>query len=711
MKIHLFIFLAIIAITKQSIILKEKKNRIIPESNKLQINFGPSEAPVEISTNHRISSIKSTSNILIDPLSKNTHYESPRQKDNLYGNSNAIFSTKIMNVNYESSNPSINEFHHINKTNHIPNINEEENIHINKKHHPKIEKDCTVEDCTTHKKLNQAYLQLGDLKNELETALHEDDTHEPVLMSGNTLKTVVSYLKHLDYINKQEHGNIIGKVPEMPVYKDYEPDYEIDHEKVKEKFENEKLLKNEYKTKIQERRKHLEKAVEELDKDLENLKGQKNQDTEKLDLETEKQKLLEEIETIDNETFDIEKRIEVEAEIERVKKIEEQEIENQKIKDAEALEKEKKKLEGEEEVINEEIEQEGNIIDIEARIDTITKDEEQLSDDPEIKKILEKEKEELQTKLDALKALENVETVKPEEKKEETGLEDELTKEEKEEINKEDFGLDNLGNTENIEEDATVLTDFNDIPGWLRINKEILKGYNAMFEYIPDSTRSLPKNASSELSKGILLYNNLRKFIVSIKINSQHLKNDISYLENKINSIELSHEEIMYFFALGDNYNEININADRKNRNFIKKLGEIKLVTNSFIVEIKKIIHSISQLQEFNDLIIKEVEFIKDDMESEFESDLTAEIKIKKTLEIIPKLIELKSRLHENLDQIDTSLNHVYSFRSEASEIIDDMDLINQGKYFNKDDQIDPLSEGYGINWSFVGIFFTILLL
>lgn len=709
MKIHIFIFFTIITLTKQSIVLKEKKNKVIPESNKLQINFGKQDAPIEISTNQKITNIKSHSNILIDPLSKDSDYESPLHKQNVYGKSNNLFNAEIMNTNYESSNPSINEHHYTNKIKSL-----EDETKIEEKNDPIISKDCTSENCSTNRKINQAYSQLGNLRDELETALNEDEHEEPVLMSGNTLKTVIAYLKHLDYINKQEHGEKIGLVPEMPVHKEYEPDYEVDEKAVLEKFEKEKTDKIDYKAKIEERRKILEKAIEDYDKDLKDLNDEGGHDTDKLDLETEKQKVLEEIENIDNETFDIEKRLEVEKEIEKVKKIKEEEIEKQKVKDAMELDKEQKKLEGEEKNIDGEIKTGSEIIDLETRIDAINKDEEALKDDPEITNILEKEKEELEEKVDDLKTedeavvTETTETKTPEP----TGLDDELTQEEKDEKNKKDFELDNLGKTEEKEKENTIkIDDFNNISDYLRILKDVLKGYNLMFEFIPDSTRGLPKNSETELAKGIKIYNNLRRFVVSININMEHLKNDVNYLDRKINSIELSHEEIIYFYVLGEKYDEINIVADRKNKNFIKKTGLLRQGTSKFITEVKKVMHNLTMLTEYNELLFKEVEFIKDDMESETESTYTADIKVKETLKIVPKLIDLKKKIQGNIKEIETCFNTIYTDRAEMSVIIDDMDLINQGKYFTKEDQEDPLSNGYSIKWSFVGIFFGILLL
>jgi hypothetical protein len=729
MKNFSFFLCLVIAIifTNQEVVLNNHHNQIVPESNKVLIDFGQFQEPISIASDHAISNINTTYPIQTHPLAKNAEYLSELSDRNIYGNSNSLFDPAKMNHLYNDNHVAKNEetledlrnnadellkgnepvvpdmkempkpaiphetpeeladiSHHeipdgfenevlghqnILGTDFSDSLKDAHENHENEDEEEEYEfedKDCRYEDCTNYRKINQAYVQLGDLKNELEQSLKENEEKTPVLLNGNSIKTIISYLKHLDYINKREHGFKIDNVPELP---ENEDDVELiklhDHTNYAEQLKNEKLELDKKGEDLHLRRESLNQAINDLTRDIEEFQKEDKEKSENvgvheeeiLNLESEKQKLLEEMETIENETFDIKTSEEIAEQIERVDSIEHEAAEENKTDEVKALESEKEKLEIIEENAHEKIKKEQEILDIEDRLETINEDEKLLEPGSEVVEVLENEKHELIKKEKVLEeeladnsdlthdhshvdesvekeeSSEEVHKKSEEEKEkseEENSIEEhiEYTPEEQQAMEEQEYKIHDLGHSENFDHHWTESTNYQHIHEYLEIIKSMQTGYIGMFERIPDSTADIPENPEDDMDKGIEIFNHLRKFVVSVHYNLDNLKKDVKYIIDQIEHIELSQDELIDYYGYGDEYDKVVLEVDHTDHNYIQKYGLLKDNIDQTKVDFENVLVELKNVQEYNDLINHEIDFIKKDMDDGENSVMTINEKV-----------------------------------------------------------------------------------
>ncbi len=91
------------------------------------------------------------------------------------------------------------------------------------------------------KKANIAYDQLDELEEDLHGAMAKVEGDQPIMMNPKILKTLVSYLEHLDYLHQHETGETdIGLPPKLPDHFRAEDRIKVDnipHEVVGEDIE------------------------------------------------------------------------------------------------------------------------------------------------------------------------------------------------------------------------------------------------------------------------------------------------------------------------------------------------------------------------------------------------------------------------------------------------------------------------------------------
>ena len=665
---YIYIFI-IIRFTHNSIVLNQKKNHIVPESNKLQIQFNRIGEPITIQSDNFVESAKSDLG--------QVDLKSPYQ-DKRVGLNPKSYYYPIQDV--ETPEELQKEKDHLQKKKigHLTNKITEE----------MLQHDINYPTNLPEKNTMRAYNQMDELEEDLHSALDTTNGKEPILMDPKVLKTLVSYLEHLDYVHSKEFGQNLNKMPpKLPDHlraekRDY-MDIGIDVEKREEDVE---VLQ----AKVDELHKKLLDITDPITTDLENEEEVQDLENEQSDLKSEvdvENKII----VNENEGETIEDNIENINEAEKESKDMDQDMKME-------LDEEKKKLEAEETSLIENTRILDEIKKINERLEEIDEELAELEETgvkETLIKELKEEKETLESKKDLLIT--------------EGKVDKKLSSEDVQSLRIPKLGLAGAEAVE-AEKDNNYTgsaTKYESIPNLLVVLQNISGAYNTLFNDLPEKDEELPKDTLTQLKEGLLLYAKLRNFIIAVTVNRDDLIKDMKYVKDNLDSINLSHDETLGFYDLLDRYNELKLKGKLSDATFILKETELRNETDSFSEHIRNLAKNIDTIINLDDFIYKETDYLRKNMDDD--ATLDAIKKVDSTILLLPKLIDVKIEIDQLIEEMKTGFDNITNKRTSLTATLDDMEKVNLGTY-SVTDADKNIVEG-DMKLGILGLFTTLLLL
>ena len=722
MKPEIYIILFLLAFSKASIVLKTEKNKITPESNKLQIQISRNSEPIVVETNNEVKSIHTNTKkfeIIAPEIDEendnnvyNTHhsiYTEHENNENLTNNIDHEKSYDSHNLQHEG----IDSLHEIVNSDHgmdidqMNNITNEENINMLEAMHHELTRPLTKDE----KNINIAYSQVEELEDNLTGILERNKNEENLRIDPDTLKSLVSYMEHLDYIKKHEErpeGDTeeIGLPPSLPDNlraKVTIPELDEHGKLIPPTVKEEKVIDMNLVDK-------LHKEITELEEEIERAKATANMtDEEKLAMEEEKEKLEDELEREENETGGIQQKEEVEEEIEKINNTEEDlEAEGGHAETIVELEDEKHHLEEEDLELQDKEEKLDDLKVFEIKLRDIKEQlfEARHNEDDELVKKLEAEKVLLTNEKETLEQ----ERINP----------DDQELEELEAHKKENENVLEIQNLEMGSADNDLKSNesgyigegknYENIPNLLVVMQGISAAYNTLFEDMPDNKEEVPKDTTTQLKEGLEMYAKLRNFIVAMTANRDKLVKDINYVKDNFAELNLTHDEVLGFYDLKTRYDKNKESVQDKTTTFyLDNQKAIEKETSGFSENIKTLSQNAETLMSVDDLLFKETEYLRSNMDDD--DTLDAIKKVDATILLLPKLIDFKIEIDTTISEIKVNLNAIESRRPNLVQFIDDFEKIQLGTYEAM--KVDPLDTDAGIGlegWSLLLVGFSLLI-
>lgn len=237
MKFKYFLFLEIfISIIDCSVLLKLIETPTVPESKKLEVKFTRNGGPMSISTEYPLNEVVTN----FPAYSVNSVMIKDSRKQAKQAVNSSPFIESDPPVLYPPSEPIVIEKEYIVKnietviTPKEPEVSEpqlpqlpqyaelnQSLAEIIKSMQGHIDQFSSVKDSENA----QVYSNLKTLETDLEKALDESKMQTPIQMESRTVKSIMSYLEHLEYMHNVKQGKTMKDKPELPewYYKPEEP--------------------------------------------------------------------------------------------------------------------------------------------------------------------------------------------------------------------------------------------------------------------------------------------------------------------------------------------------------------------------------------------------------------------------------------------------------------------------------------------------------
>ena len=710
MKIEIYLILLILSLTKASIVLQTRNKKIIPESNKLQIQITRNSDPILIETENEIKQIHSHTSKMevvapeIDEVPEsdiyNNHHRIYTDNENPVEETpheNSIRGHDLINEDIGTLHSLVNSDHSEVTEDTMNSITNEENISMLESIKNELTRPLTKDE----KHLNIAYSQIEELETNLTDLLEKNKTEETLQMDPKTLKTLVSYMEHLDYIKHHEENSLekTGLPPSLPDHfrSKEEPVTLNEAGKLETPTVGEEELINE------ELVDKLHKEIKELEEEIEIAKSEHLSEDELMMKEGEKMGLEEELDEVEDETDGERQKEDLEEEIGKIERIEgELEGEGGHAETVVELEKEKQHLE----------EEDLELEDKEVKVDEVKVFKEKIMEvEKELFEAQREGDEELEKKLNAeLVLLKNEKETLEQERidPDEQELDPQMSKKENGENSENTLEIENVG----LETDENGYVgegkNYENIPNLLVIIQGISAGYNALFEDLPDNKEAIPKDPTTQLKEGLELYAKLRNFIIAITANREKLKTDIEYIKKNIDSLNLTKTEILGFYDLQTLYTKNKDSVkDKALSHYTEKESEIQSETENFSKNIKTLTKSADTLLSIDDLLYKETEYLRSNMDQD--DTLDAIKKVDATILLLPKLIDFKIEIDEVVKGIKEDFGEVEGRRAKLKGYVEDLGKIGDGSFEAM--KVDPLDVQEGVRfWSFVMMAFLLFV-
>lgn len=657
---YICIFL-LLKLNKFSIVLKQKNNKTVPESNKLQIQFNRIGEPITLESNNFIHNVKTDF--------QKVEIQTPYQ-DKMQGASPKSFFDADLHEN--SQDEILREKQRLEKKK-IKFLTQDITENLISDHE-------NIPTTQSEKNTITAYNQMDELEDDLHEALDQTNGKEPILMNPNILKSLVSYLEHLDYVHSKEFGQKEESLPpKLPGHlRSEKRDYMSIGVDVEEREQNVEVLEKQVQT-LHTKLLNIRDPVgssggeeEDLENEEKDLEGELDNENHIIVDENEEKTIEDNIESIDDAetaTKNMDKEMKEELDAEK-KKMEDEElelIENTKILD-------------EIEKINERL----------AEIDSELAELEETGVQENLVKELKEEKETLETKKDLLIT--------------EGQIDKKLSPEDVKLLKLPKIGVSGLQANEEKSDYSGSASNYKTIPNLLVVIQNISGAYNTLFTDLPEKSDELPKDTLTQLKEGLLLYAKLRNFIVAVTVNREELKKDMEYVKNNLDSINLSFDEVLGFYDLKDKYDDLKMKADKTNADFLLKDSELMNETESFSEHIRNMAKNIDTIINLDDFIFQETDYLRKNMDDD--DTLDAIKKVDATILLLPKLIDVKIEIDQIISEMETGFENVTSKRTLLEATLNDVEKINNGTYEVQEN--NPSGE---VKLGILGLFTLILLL
>ena len=674
---QIFCMLFLFSFINSSIVLKEKEKHIVPESNKLQIQFSRTGEPMKISTNNQIDNIKShnINNIHIDaPNVPDEHLK--QHHTNTYDNHNMDNHINVHDIEPEHEKHNIeNEFY---EDYDFDNNSEMENIFgIFHDLTENLETGHLAEYGEKDKKDIVAYNQLEELEDELNNVLNEKDGHG-VKVDPKVLKTMISYLEHLDYIHQNEvTGGDLTNPPKLPDHFRAKPrPITINDTNIDDIPELNGLPEDVGDDKVDD----LEKNIDELEKQLENIKknkeGEENENEEEseeiADLKEEKENLEDEQnteETIKNHD---------ESEEENNKEIEEL-TNTQNIMDEESeedidllvkIENQIKKLEDK----NLELDSKKLYLKIIERIEKSIKEIFRVlkrieAKDPESNYIVDLET--MKQKLRIKKKFYENKVLEKEEK--ELAIETALKFESISPEQEKPYIIVQLGKAYSSGRNDLNMS-YRTTPKMSLVTQLLKRTMNHYFDDLPDSKVNVPQDTVYHLQSGLLLYEKTRHFIISYSLNRGNYKNDIKFIMDRLKRIVFTKDYFLDFYDVKEDYDELLTKIDENDEAYINKEEEYVKEVDIVVNKIKELSKNVNTIITLDELIYEEVAFLRGKIDDD--TSLDSVKKSQATFNLLPKLLDIKAQMETVFDAIIEDCSFMFEERRKFLKLNGDLQHI-----------------------------------
>jgi hypothetical protein len=641
-----------------TVVLEEKENGVIPESNKLQIKLNRGGDPILVSSHNFIEKLKSE----VGQVQLHTPFQEEKE-----GLSAADVEEHPDPDDIETimdSDPLEDKIVHIkreqeDKLDRIKAAKDEQQRLIHEIGEIMVEHQQGIPKTHQQKQLKIAYNQMDELEEDLTHAFHDQHVH-PTLLDPKVLKSTVAYLEHIDYVHSKELGAKEHlKPPKLPEF----------YRTPQKAYYSTELEVNPEANSIPT----LEQRVHDLKKELEELKQEhyeNNPEKRELSLD-EENNIQNEISNTEEMISDIKTDEMVKEDLEEIEEAEEN-LDKNKPEDQTTeyeLNKEKQHME----------EQEIKLIESIKILDEISKLD---------KRIAEIDQELLELEVNGIQenVIEDLNAEKKilEEKKSILIMEGKIqrkhTPEELEAMKIKKIGYSGqMAKVANNNDYGGSASSYKNIPNLLVVIQNISAAYNTLFNDLPNKSEELPKDSLTQLREGLQLYAKLRNFIVAVTVNKNDLKNDIIHVKDNLESIKLSKDEVLGFYDLKDKYDNARMKVKVSDINFIEKESLIRDYTAQFSENIHFLVKDINTLLNLDDVIYQETDYLRQNMDDD--ETLDAIKKVDATLLLLPKMIDLKVEVDLTISELQTQLNNLTSKRSNLTTVVDDIEKISNGEY------------------------------
>ncbi len=691
MKFEIFILLIFGSIYESTIVLKEKSNHIVPESNKLEIQFSRNGGPVAIETENIIEKIDTDGTMVNVNGPDSVGHQSSQSKSQSY---QTIYDGPQYDQNHEihqnhENLQTLQPQHHTEEP--VYDEHQEMLNHFAASMIENAMKPLTKDEAH----LNSAYNQLDELQGELSEALKDSGGKMPVMIDPKVLKTLISYLEHLDYIHKKEEGDqsnsLPPKVPDHLRASDVE--MEISHhgegsgsEELSHSEESEDPLAKEQHEKEKENEERLKKLkyeIDELNSEIDQIKTTIHSEEELAELEQERDDMNDELED-EQELFA------------------QEELENEIEKDIEKTEETKEEFEhkGEnleliEKLAEEKIEMEENDLQVKSReeiLENITKlDEEIVLIDNQILSLGESEPEkvielnEQRNKLEEEKKTEQEELKKIDVK--DNSIPNPISELNMDENSMVELGNSQLGLAEEIE-DKRYKNSYQNLTHLIETMDTIQIVFNSFYQNFPEET-----DEQTLLDDSVAFgkfYEKVRSFSVMLGTKSELIQADMNFVKERIVAIKLDDENILDFYDLRKEFEKVEYSKEEMKKEFDNKRELILEELKTFKEDAENVMKNLESLMTLEKLL------------NEDTTNYLEEKDAKEWYKVLDKMLifilnagTMKGQFDEITSEIKIDLNQLLARRERITLLINDMNKIADGVYM--DPSLAPLESGYQI--------------
>lgn len=233
--------------------------------------------------------------------------------------------------------------------------------------------------------------------------------------------------------------------------------------------------------------------------------------------------------------------------------------------------------------------------------------------------------------------------------------------------------------------------NFDQLPNMMVVAEGLMKIYNELFLDFPKESNDA--QSSAELEK---VYESIKTFIQDIVNRKDQLFKEVDYEKAHLEAVGYSREEVLGYYNFKSLWENLEHQASPNDEDWIQKKKILDLETSEFVTNIKSAMSSVTNVESQQDLIWNETVFIRDQMASE--KAVSVKEKVTGLPSLVEKLLDIKFKIDENLNQLSLALKNVHAQKREFKE-----QLVGMQMYLGVNEKMEGAS-----SWSVLWLLFLV---
>ena len=210
-------------------------------------------------------------------------------------------------------------------------------------------------------------------------------------------------------------------------------------------------------------------------------------------------------------------------------------------------------------------------------------------------------------------------------------------------------------------EGGKLEANFDQLPNMMVVAEGLMKIYNELFLDFPKESNDT--QSSAELEK---VYEGIKTFINDIVSHKDQLFKEVDYEKAHLEAIGYSREEVLEYYNFKSLWENLEHQASPNDEDWIQKKKILDLEASEYVTNVKSAMTSVTNVESQQELIWNETVFIRDQMASE--KAVSVKEKVTGLPSLVAKLLDIKFKIDENLNQLSLSLKNIHAQKREFKE-------------------------------------------